>query len=264
MTTSGARVRGTLSSPGPRRLQVDGPAGTATLDMTEVAWIRAVDGGWLGNVEGSLDVGFSYTRGSGTAQTSGNFAMTGRRPGFETSISLSTFVSRTADASDSSRSSLRYSYFRHVGERWLVGGLADALRNTDQGIDFRGSVGGGVGYRLLTSRRQEFTVIGGALVDREVPFDGDSTSNVFAEVAATYALFLRSFPKTTLDVDPEVRFGLTESGRFLFALNTSARQELWRDLYIALTLYDSYDNRPPAEGAIKNDVGVTVSVGWEF
>ena len=89
-------------------------------------------------------------------------------------------------------------------------------------------------------------------------------THVLALAATNYSLFFNEYPKTNLDVANQLRFGLSEPGRFLLDLNASVRRELWRDFYIAGSLYDSYDNRPPASSTIKNDVGVTLTLGWTF
>ena len=46
--------------------------------------------------------------------------------------------------------------------------------------------------------------------------------------------------------------------------DTSIKQEVLKDLYVALTFYDSYDSRPPNPSAKRNDVGVVASIGWTY
>jgi hypothetical protein len=65
-------------------------------------------------------------------------------------------------------------------------------------------------------------------------------------------------------VTNQLRFGLGEPGRFLLTLNAPVRCELWHDFFIAVSLYDSYDNRPPASSTLKNDVGVKLTLGWSY
>ena len=47
-------------------------------------------------------------------------------------------------------------------------------------------------------------------------------------------------------------------------LDTNVKQELLKDLFVALTLYNSYDNRPPNATADRNDVGIVASIGWTY
>ncbi len=173
-------------------------------------------------------------------------------------------LTRVEGQPESSRYLLAYNYYRFWTGRVFVGGLADAQRNRDLGIWVRASVGAGPGYRLMKSQRQELTVLGGPLLVREVPLQEPATTLGFALAATNYSLFFNEYPKTNLDVANQLRFGLSELGRFLLDLNASVRRELWRDFYIAGSLYNSYDNRPLASSMIKNDVGATLTVGWSF
>ncbi|MEE8366882.1 MAG: hypothetical protein V3S30_01060 [Thermoanaerobaculia bacterium] len=57
---------------------------------------------------------------------------------------------------------------------------------------------------------------------------------------------------------------LTESGRVRMEFDASLRREVVKDFYFNLTLFDSFDNEIPVEGAEKNDWGVITSIGWAF
>ena len=260
----GRRLQGSLVSPTPGTLDVSGSAGTVRVDIASIVVIRPVSRSWIGDLTGRFDAGFSYTRGSRVAQTSASAEITTRRPAFESTFTFNAVLTTVEGQSDSSRYLLGYSYYRFWTGRVFVGGLADAQRNQDLGISLRGSVGGGPGYRMLKSQRQELTVLGGPVLVREVPLEEPETTHVLAFAATNYSLFINEYPKTNLDVANQLRFGLSEPGRFLLDLNASVRRELWRDFYIAGSLYNSYDNRPPASSTIKNDVGVTLTLGWTF
>jgi hypothetical protein len=264
-TSQGFRFVGSLRSVGPRRVTVvSGDVDLVTLDLDAIVLIRSVSMAWYGEIDGNLDLGFSYTRGSGVAQASLDFSATFRRPTLETTFDLNGIFTRTNDTSESSRSSLRVGHFRYLSERWIWGVTGEGQRNTDLGIKLRGLVGVGAGYRLVRTNRQDFLTIAGVNFNREIPFEGDSTSNVEASLRATYGYFLVSFPKTNVDIDAELLPSLTDGGRVRFELNASVRRELWHDFSIAASLYDSYDNRPPGGSVLTNDVGVTLSVGWSF
>jgi hypothetical protein len=97
-----------------------------------------------------------------------------------------------------------------------------------------------------------------------VPLEEPASTQGLALAATRYSLFLNEYPKTNLDVTNQLRFGLSEPGRFQLYLNASVRSELWHDFFIAGSVYDSYDNRPPASSTLKNDVGVNLTLGWSF
>jgi hypothetical protein len=260
----GRRPRGIITSPAQKTLRIDDPQGAETVAMSQVLALWPIGTGFFGSIDGSFDLGFSYTRGSGVGQTTTSFRMVNRRPAFATNVSFDGSVTSVPDEPTSSRYSFRYIYLRYRGEHWFVGGLADAQRNTDQGLSFRGSLGGGLGRFLLRTGRQEWALLGGVLADEEVPINEPSVESAYALITTAYSLFILSHPKTTIDASSDIRLGLTETGRVLFNLRASIKRELWRDFYISATMYDTFDNRPPEEGTLKNDIGTTLSIGWTF
>ena len=229
----GRRLRGSLLSPTPGTVEVTGSAGTAPVDLASIVVIRPVARSWLGDLTGRIDAGFSYTRGSQVAQSSANAVITSRRPAFESTLAFDAVLTTVEGQPDSSRYLLRYNYYRFWTGRVFVGGLGDGERNRDLGISLRVSGGAGPGYRVLKSQRQELTVLGGPVLVREVPFEEPATTHGLALVATNYSLFFNEYPKANVDVANQLRFGLSEPGRFLLDLNVSARRELWRDFYSA-------------------------------
>ena len=71
-------------------------------------------------------------------------------------------------------------------------------------------------------------------------------------------------PKTDVSYTLLAFPGLSQWGRVRLEPSISAKREIVRDFTISISAYDSYDNRPPTAGVSKNDVGVTLSIGWTF
>ena len=60
---SGERFIGTFqTTPQPGRLSVVGDTGTTVHDLQTVVRVTPMRGGWWGRFDGSLDVGFSFTK----------------------------------------------------------------------------------------------------------------------------------------------------------------------------------------------------------
>jgi hypothetical protein len=169
--TGGRRLQGSLVSAAPGTLDVTGNAGTETVDLAAIVVIRPVARSWIGDLTGRLDAGFSYTRGSGVAQSSLSGELTTRRPAFESTVAFNAVLTQVEGQPDSSRYFLGYNYYRFRTGRVFVGGLADVQRNRDLGISIRASAGVGPGYQFLKSQRQELTIVAGPLLVREVPLD---------------------------------------------------------------------------------------------
>ena len=234
------------------------------VDLASIVVIRPVARSWIGNLTGSIDAGFNYTRASDVTQASVNAEVISRSPAYEGTLTFNAVLTVVEEQPDSSQYFLGYRDVRFFTERVFVGSLADVQGNRDLGIDIRGSVGAGLGYRLMKSQRQELAVLGAPLLVREVPLEEPANTQGLALAATKYSLFLNEYPKTNLDVTNQLRFGLSEPGRFQLYLNASVRRELWHDFFIGGSVYDSYDNRPPASSTLKNDVGVKLTLGWSF
>jgi hypothetical protein len=263
-TVDGRRFIGSLRSTTPRQIEVVEAAGTVALALPDIVSIRTLGRGWLRGLEGWLDIGFSYSRGSGVAQLTSDFSASRKRPSYETTLAASGVLTRQPDQEDSSRLTLSYRYWRVRGERWLFGAIAAADRNTDLGIELRGSTGGGVGYRVVKTNRNVFVASAAVLVNRELPTNGETTTNVESVLGLTYSLFMRNYPKTYVDVSSQLVPSLSDTGRVRYVLDASVRREVWRDFTVGISLYDNYDNRPPSQNKLQNDVGLALSIGWVF
>jgi hypothetical protein len=79
-----------------------------------------------------------------------------------------------------------------------------------------------------------------------------------------YSFFTYDTPKTYIDLTHVTYPSLSDPGRIRLALDSSVKREIIRDFTVGVSLYDTFDNRPPTEGASKNDVGVSISIGWIF
>ena len=71
-------------------------------------------------------------------------------------------------------------------------------------------------------------------------------------------------PKTDLDASVGYFPGLSDWGRHRLQINSAVKRDLWKDFFVALNLYDTFDSAPPSPDADRNDVGVVTSIGWSF
>jgi hypothetical protein len=88
-------------------------------------------------------------------------------------------------------------------------------------------------------------------------------------VVAALVVFRTSYftydrPKTTLDLGLQYYPSLSNIGRQRLQLDVGVKREFWKDLFVAVNLYNTFDNRPPNPAADTNDVGVVLSIGWTY
>lgn len=268
VTGDGRRFVGTLAPAPDRSIAVNEPTGEVSLPMTEVVLITPIGGSFWKKLDGAIDAGFSYTRSSGIAQLNFNSETVYRKPAFSARVSAS--VTQTEqdddddDSNDDDRASVEGSYLRYRWQEWFVLVGSRFETNKSLGLELRSSVVGGIGARLINSIRAQMTLGTGLGVNDERGVDVESTRNIEALVTFRTAYYTYDRPKTTLDLDMQYYASLSNWGRQRVQLDGSVKRELWKDLFVALTVYNTYDSRPPNPDANTNDIGLVTSIGWTY
>jgi len=80
----------------------------------------------------------------------------------------------------------------------------------------------------------------------------------------TWANFAYDFPNTDVKVQAIGYLGLNQWGRLRLEANASLKREIFKDFYVGVKAYESYDSEPPTEGAEKNDWGLSLTLGYSF
>jgi hypothetical protein len=94
---------------------------------------------------------------------------------------------------------------------------------------------------------------------------GGSSSRPTAPCSASqYQYFTFTNHKSDFTVKLSVYPNLTDQGRVRVEFDAKTRYELFKDFYVGLSLYESYDSRPPTESAAKNDWGMVMSIGYSY
>ncbi len=121
-----------------------------------------------------------------------------------------------------------------------------------------------MGPRLVNTNRAQLVLGAGLAVNQERGVDVEPTQNVEALLTVETAFYTYDRPKTNIDISLQYYPSLSETGRQRVQLDAGIKRELWKDLFVALNLYNTYDNRPPNPAANTNDVGIVASIGWSY
>jgi hypothetical protein len=104
----------------------------------------------------------------------------------------------------------------------------------------------------------------GLSINRELPIDGETTSNLEGLLTVQWQVFTSSFPKTTVAFSFSFYPGLSDWGRVRGNADLQMKREIIRHFTFGLTGYQSFDNRPATAGAATSDWGATLSLGSTF
>jgi hypothetical protein len=263
-TRDGQRLLGRLAAGVPRSIVVIS-AGIVALPTTDVTMIIPIGSSFWQQLDGSLDVGFSYTKSSQVAQLNVNTITTYRRPAFDARLTASgTLTQNGEDGSRDDRGTVQASYIRYHNERLFVGAGVSFDSNESLGLRLRSQLAVVAGPRIVNTNRAQLSIGAGLAVSDERNVDADPKQNLDGVTTVRMSYYTYDRPRTNLDISFQYYPSLTDWGRQRIQLDSSVKREVWKDVFLAVNMFDTFDSRPPTASADINDVGVTLSFGWSF
>ena len=264
--TDGRRFLGTLGpAPDARSISVETSGGSVLLPALEVTEINPIGKSFWSKLDGSIDVGYSYTRSSGIGQFNLNTDTVFRRPA--SSIRLSTSFTSTQtedDQGDDDRGSIEASLLRYPWQKWFVTVLGRVETNESLGLELRSQTGAAAGPVITQGNRGHLAVGGGMVVNREQGVSSEPTVNFEGLFLLTTSFYTYDRPKTNVDITFQYYPSLSDFGRQRVQLDSSFKREIWKDFFATINVYDTFDSNPPEAGADRNDVGIVFALGWTF
>ena len=261
----GRRLFGRLRPAAAGSLDLVADDGTVTtLPMSDIVWFAQIKNTFWDRIDGSMDLGGSYTKSSGVADFAFDLGATYRRPSFSYAASFSSNLTRQEDQETTTRYSLKLNYTKFRRNQWFISPFALFESNRDLGFTFRGTGAFSIGRYLLQSNRAEVVVAGGISAGRELPVDVPAVTNVDALGVLNFSLFTYDYPTTRIDFGALVFPSVDDPGRVRINADGKLKRELFKDFYVALSGYDAFDNKPKSANASRNDFGGSISFGWTF
>jgi len=261
------------ATPGTVRLE-SGPAGGTTgtasgstafeLPLASIVRVAALeDGAWPQRLDGSLAVGYSFTQAQNIQVFNLGASVASRDPQQQWRVSLDSQFASRSDGPTSQRAALVGTRERFLADRWYREGTLSFTRNQELGLDLRSLVGLGFGRYLVQRADTEWRAGAGIAAASEQLVDGSSRESVELQLGTTFNIYRFDSPQVNLAASLMVLPSLSESGRVRGEAAIRLRREMVKDLFLDLSLYDSYDNRAVA-GAPSNDWGMSTSLGYSF
>jgi hypothetical protein len=264
-TSDGRRFFGSLRVGNPRILVVREAAGDVPLPTMDVTAIIPIGADFWKKLDGSFDVGFSYTRSSHVAQLTVNSFTAYRKPAFEVRVDGSgTLTQNDTDGERDDRGTVQVSYVRFRGQRLFIGASGGFESNESLGLTLRSQIGGVAGARLVNSNRAQLELSAGLSANDEQNVNTDPTQNLEGLLAFRTSYYSYDRPRSNLDIAVQYYPSLTDWGRQRIQLDAGLRREVWKDVFLSLNLFDTFDSRPPSTTYDRNDVGIVMSFGWTY
>jgi hypothetical protein len=244
---------------------VIGPSGDAfRVPQMDVIRIVPADPAFWKRLEGSIDLGFSYTSGNDQYQTQLNAITTYRTGDHAFTVSLDSAFSGQPEGDSTTRNQFTFDYRKQLTSRWFVGGIFDLLQSDQQSLKLRTSVGGLAGRNLYRTEHSRLSVYGGVVGTREnYSISTGSPKNPNADALAGVDFTTFRFKTTDIRSRLSLFPSLTTPGRMRIQATSDLHIKIVKDLYWGFHVYENFDSKPPVR-ADKNDLGISTSLGWKF
>ena len=152
----GSRYLGALlPGPGAGELLIEWRGQSETVRLVNVVRMRRLDTSFWKRLDGSLDVGTSYTSASALFKLDLAMDLGVQRPGYEVAANASSTYSSQPGVEDTRRSNLSLGYARRFEHRWVALVQGQLEQNRELGFDLRSSVAAGGGRYLAQGRSRQ-------------------------------------------------------------------------------------------------------------
>ena len=264
VTSDFRRLIGRLGTTGQGTLVITAADGTTiSVPISEITSILPLGASFWAMVDGTLDAGFTYTRSSGIAQFTLNSNTAFRLPSFVLQLTASATVTHEDDTGRDDRGAVSFSYFHYRGNLF-TSGATRLETNESLGLVLRSEVGGQAGQRFVNTNRAQLETGAGLVFTDEQAVESESRQNVEGLLTFKFSFYAYNRPQTNVDVSVRYYPSLSQWGRQRIQVDSAVRRELWRDFFVSLNVFDTFDSDPPQPDAARNDVGVVTSVGWSY
>jgi len=245
-------------------LQVISGGKTQTLPASDVVDITPLEASFWQQLDGSISIGFSYTKATTIAQFSSDINVRHRTPIRQFVLDASSIETAQEDEDTKRREVLSLTYNRLFPGRWFSTSAAGLQTNDELGLNLRLMFSTGLGLNLFQTNHNEMISTTGLSVNREWSANQDGAYNLEAFFSLQHSAFRYDYPKTDITLAGTVYPNLSDWGRVRAEFDVSASREIIKDLTLVISFYDSYDSDPLDPSGSRNDYGVVSSVGWTF
>jgi hypothetical protein len=249
---------------GARVLRVGGVEKFVDAAMDEVIFLDPIDATFRSRINGSVSLGFSYTKASDVGSLSFFLTPTYRTRKYVIDLTVSSISTIDHQSGNTRREEYSGSYTRFLADRWFLSGGGGVESNEELGLELRSFLGAGVGRHLVQTKRSTVDALAGFVVNHEDYTMGEGQENLEGLVKASYSVYDFDVPIKDIAIDVSILPNLTDSGRVRVNSNARVRWELVKDLTLDLTLYGDYDSGSDVAGAATGDYGIVSSIGFSL
>ncbi len=233
------------------------------ISLHEITSLNQINSSFLKQLNGSLDAGFSYTRGNENLQFNSSGEITHRTKRFLNMLSFNSVVtensqrlSKKQDGGYTLKVFHKKSFFTSYNLSWE--------QNTELGVENRASSHARFGFTPIDNSANLLDISAGLLLNREFDSEQNATNNTEGIINMTYDFFMFTKPNIDLTTSLVAYPSFTVKKRIRAEYNFRVRWEVFSSFTLNFKYYFTYDNKPPAVDALTFDYGINTSIGYTF
>jgi Protein of unknown function, DUF481 len=238
---------------------------TVSIPMQEIYRIVPYESDFWQRINGSVALGYSFTRSSDVSQASFDFDARYSDVALEADLAAHYASTHATGDNNADQSSINSSvYFLRPGPNfWAL--LSTLERDQNLGINGRVLFGAALGRSLYQSPATDLKGLAGLVFQQEwATGGGSSQGSLEAVFGGDWRVFKFSYPKVNLDTSLLMYPSITDAPRFRATLNITLTFKLTDRFSMKLSQFGNYDSRPPAATAENFDYGITTSIAYDF
>jgi len=263
-TSSGQLHYGQIPASGQDELLLVSFQGRAvSLQMANVVEITKIKYDFWNKFDLSFSLGLNYTKATELFQMNidARAAYRGRIHSGDTRWDSA--VTDQEEGKTNRRHDFSLNYRRLMNGRLSVTANGGWQRNDELGLAARILGGMGLSVNLIQQTSYELIVSGGANINKEwASVDNQTENNVEARFSLAFAVFQFETPKTDITIAGSYLPSLTTRERRRVEIDATIRREIFKDFFVELRYYESYDSQPPPGALAKSDRGLVFGIGW--
>jgi hypothetical protein len=235
------------------------------VDMNRIVEITPIKNRFWAKLDGNIDLGYSYNKGSEVRQWISSFRLDYRPANSITTISANSNFTEQPEREPTKKNDVAISYRYITSHNLAYTGFTGAQQNSELGLNLRVSLGAGISKNWFRSNMQRFITTAGLIVNQEQSSDNSElNANLEGIFRAEYRVFRYRDPEIDITSYFDFYPSFTVKDRYRTELDMKVKVEVFNDFYIGFSLYYNMDTKPP-EGAVStSDWGINTTVGYSF
>ncbi|MCA6074459.1 DUF481 domain-containing protein [Fulvivirga sedimenti] len=247
-------------------IKVENLGVTLEIPIESIVRLQQYEDSFKERISGTVSAGYDYTRSSNIGRINFDLGMKYLAQDLELNLNSSTIMTQEGGSlsRDIENVTLSAGYFLNYS--WIIATRLTYQRNLELSLKRRFQEFAGAGYLLVQKTNRQLMAVTGVALNQELSTEGVE-SGTLLEIPLIFNFNFYQFqsPNLQLDLNQNIYFGITQSGRIRNDGNIRLSWEPISDFVIGLNFYSNYDNQPPEGESERNfDFGTVLSLGYKF